>query len=152
MSALGFPAHVDSVLDEGSGLMGVSVGWRCNRQALKQCWEGGEEGRSGEMLTAKVQGFVWVLTAFLLDAAVRPETYQCVSWSLNPPGNGVCRDSALGHLAQTHPLTPHQPCPSLLSCCAPLHIQSLPPPSPAQVGFPCHRRCLCLEGLTLSRE
>lgn len=38
--------------------MGVSVGWRCNRQALKQGWGGGEQGGSGEVLTAKVQGFV----------------------------------------------------------------------------------------------
>lgn len=41
--------------------------YRCNRQALKQRWERGEEDESGEMLTAKVQGFVWLLTAFLPD-------------------------------------------------------------------------------------
>lgn len=52
--------------------------YRWNRQAVKQCWEGGEEGGSGEMLTAKVQGFVWLLTAFLPDVQLSDQRHTNV--------------------------------------------------------------------------
>lgn len=52
--------------------------YRCNRQALKQCWQGEEEGGSGEMLTAKAQGFVWLLTAFLPDVQLSEQRHASV--------------------------------------------------------------------------
>lgn len=51
--------------------------YRCNRQALKQCQEGGEEDGSSEMLTAKVQGFVWLLIASLPDVQISDQ--RCAS-------------------------------------------------------------------------
>lgn len=50
---------------------------------------------SGEMLTAKGQGFFWLLILSLPGVDISDQRWaNNVSWSLNPPGNGVCRDPA----------------------------------------------------------
>lgn len=72
----------------------MEVEYRCHRQAQEGCWDGGEEEGNGEMLTAKGQGFVWLLTASLPGADISDQSCANVSWSLNPPGSGVCRDPA----------------------------------------------------------
>lgn len=124
--------------------------YRCTRQALKQCWEGGEEGGSGEMLTVKVQGFVWLLTAC---PDIRPEMCQSVSWSLNPSGNGVCRDSIPGPPC---PDSPSHPPPTLsqlpVLLCTTMHSKSSTTLPCTSGTFLCPRRSLCLEGVTLPRE
>lgn len=106
---------------------------RCHRQAQEGCWR--EEKRMGMVIYLHQR--CKDLSLYCIPSLCRhlsPEMCQYVSQFLNLPGSGGCKgpapvppctDSSC-HSSKAHP--------SILSRCAPLCMQSVPAPSPAQVG------------------
>lgn len=52
-------------------------GIQVSPQVQERCWEGGKEDGNGEVLTAKVRGFVWLLIASVLDVDISDQ--RCAS-------------------------------------------------------------------------
>lgn len=72
----------------------MEVEYRYHRQAQEGCWDGGEKGVV-RCLQQRGKAFFWLLILSLPGVDISDQRWaNNVSWSLNPPGNGVCRDPA----------------------------------------------------------